>query len=134
MTMTTTLNNQGIDSVDPLPAAAKARGRELIDIHRRAGHLVAELSDGPAWVDADHITTRLIAEAEAVAATGAPVVAPAVPAVVRCRELAAAQGRLFRALKDDDGLDVGEAAVVRTRALLAELTEVAAGQRATVRR
>jgi hypothetical protein len=129
MTMTTVAPFNTVATVTPSPAASPVRSLELIDIHRRAGHLVAELSTGPAWVDADRITTRLIAEAQAVATLTAPADAVAAPAVVRCRELAVAQRRMVLALEDDDGFDVDETAVVRARALLAELAELGAGPR-----
>jgi hypothetical protein len=54
--------------------------------------------------------------------------------VDRCRELAAAQRRMILALEGDERFDADEAAVVRARALLAELAELGAGQRATLRR
>jgi hypothetical protein len=137
MTMTTatiSITNPGTPSVDRSPATAEALGLELIDIHRQAGPLVAELSTGPAWADADGITARLITEAEVIATRAAPAEPVTVPAVVRCRELAAAQRRMVLALEDDDRFDVAEAAVVRARALLAELVELTDGPRATLRR
>ena len=126
--------NTDTTPVDPSPVTSEDRRLDLIEIHHRAGHLVAELSTSPAWVDADPVTTRLIGEAEAVATATAPGAAVAPPAVVRCRELAAAQRRMVVALESDDGFDVGEGAVVRARALLAELAELAAGRRETLTR
>lgn len=133
-TTTTVPTHAAIIAVKPTSAEAPTRSVELVDIHARAGHLVAELSTGPAWDVADQITARLIAEAEAVATPGSPADAVVVPAVVRCRELAAAQRRMVLTLEGDDRIDVGEAAVVRARALLAELGDLASEQRGTLRR
>lgn len=136
MTMTTSTprTNPVTDPARPGAATASARRRELLEIHRQAGPLVAELSTGPAWAVSEQITVRLITEAATIANSHQPAESGSVPAVVRCRELATAQRRMVVALDADDGFDVGDAALVRARALLAELTDVAVGQRETLRR
>lgn len=111
---------------DSDPTDAASLRTELIDIHRRAGHYIAELSTGPDWFEADRITIRLIAEARAVTTPTDPVDAPDSPAIVRCRELAAAQQRMVVALEGDDAAPVDATAIVRARALLAELAELCA--------
>ena len=114
----------------PTPASSHADTEalrdELIDIHCRAGHFVAELSDSSAWVEADPITIRLIAEAHAIEGPATPVEPGDSPAIVRCRELACAQRRMVRSLDGDQPCDVDPTAVVRARALLAELAELCA--------
>ena len=87
---------------------------------------MAELSENPGWDEADPITIRLITEACAVSALPIPAHAQDVPAVVRCRELAAAQRHMVLALKGNGLADVDAATVVRARALLAELAELCA--------
>jgi hypothetical protein len=135
MTMTTdAITTPATPLVDRTSTVSEEHGHELVDLHCRAGGLVAGLADSPAWSDADRIVTRLTVEAEAVARLTAPGLPEAAPAVVRCRELAAAQRRMVRAIEGDDRFDVCEAALVRTRALVAELAELAGGPRATLGR
>lgn len=109
------------------PVDTEALRVELIDIHCRAGHFVAELSDSPtAWVEADPITSRLIAEAHAVHTPTTPANAGDAPAIVRCRELACAQRRMVLALEGNEQCSIDATTVVRARALLAELAELCA--------
>lgn len=96
---------------------------ELLRIHARAAAAVAELSESPIWIEAELLVTRLIAEADHLSDTPQTLAAGA-PAVVRCRELAVAQRRMTRALEGAGGTPVGQGAVVRARALLAELTDL----------
>jgi len=106
---------------------------ELMDIHLEAEALVAELSTSPAWTDADQIVERLVAEADGVSgATSVP--APSVPAVVRCRELGVAHRHLCAALSQPSAARVPEAAIIRARALLSELVNLADDTRATLPR
>jgi hypothetical protein len=115
----------------PVPLSSEDIHRELVDHHARAGQLIAELSDGPAWADTATILGRLVAEAAAIAGrTDAPEAGDR-PAVVRCRELAQAQRGMVVAL--DAGAIAGEDALIRSRALLAELGELADRTRATLR-
>jgi hypothetical protein len=113
-------------AIAPYLADTEAVRLELIQIHRRAGHLIAELSTAPAWIEADRIAIRLIAEARSVAGTAARFDESDIPAVVRCRELGAAQRRLVGALRGDERLHIDATAVIRARALLAELSELCA--------
>jgi len=113
-----------VTEVDLSPADTQALAVDLIDIHCRAGHLVAELSENPGWDEADRITSRLISEADAVATRTAPAPALDAPAVVRCRELAAAQRHMVLALDGNGPADIDTTTVVRARALLAELAEL----------
>lgn len=115
-------------------AVAEHRGDELVDIHGQAGQLVAELSEGPVWADADVIVIRLIAEADSVAGSALGSSADGVPAIVRCRELAFAQRRMVAALGERAGHGAAEAEVFRARALLAELGELTGRSWATLRR
>jgi hypothetical protein len=129
MTMTVNPINF-VAEFDSSPVDTEALTIELIDIHCRAGHFVAELSERPGWADADLITIRLIAEAYAVATPTVPAHAVSAPAVLRCRELAVAQRRMVIALEGHGLADVDVATLVRARALLAELAELCA----TIRR
>jgi hypothetical protein len=127
MTMTVDPINV-VAELDSSPVDSEALAVELIDIHCQAGHFVAELSEQTGWAEADRITIRLIAEAYAVATPTVPAPVPNAPAVVRCRELAAAQRRMVLTLESDRLVD--ETTVVRARALLSELAELCA----TIRR
>ena len=113
---------------------AEGHNTELIDVHRRAGLLVAELSDGPIWVDAVALVDRLVAEAATVARCAPRSADGERPAVVLCRELAVAQRQMVAAIEAGSANGADEAAVVRTRALVAELGELAARSRATLPR
>ena len=113
--------------------AADRHRAELIEIHARAGVLIADLSPGPSQSAASALIVRLIDEAGQVIGDDRRPVALDVPAVVQCRELAIAQRRMVATLDRGDALAT-ESAVVRGRALLAELTELAAQHRATLHR
>ena len=109
------------------PQAAVAS--ELIQTHLRAGQLVAGLSASPVWARADRLVARLVTDAEEIAAvrlgrSPVPTATGSVPAVVRCRELAMAQRKLVAAIEAPGGPVGLDAAVVRTRALVAELAEI----------
>lgn len=121
-----------ISPIDPAtdlysgPVDPEALAAELINIHCRAGHFVAELSESPGWGEADLITIRLIGEAHAVAGQTFTADALDTPAVVRCRELASAQRRMVLALEGNDLDCVDATTLVRARALLSELAELCA--------
>jgi hypothetical protein len=89
------------------PAARPAHGAghaELRTAHVEVAHSIAgmELDDYRLWGRMDPVVARVVSEAYEVTAalTGQPAATPAtgVPPVVRVRELASAQARLFTAL------------------------------------
>lgn len=123
MTMTISSIDPG-DNLDSTTVDAAAVAVELIDIHCRAGHYVAELSESSLWVEADDLTIRLIAEASAIAGPIVRAQAEDVPAVVRCRDLAAAQRCMVAALDGIGLVNVDAGALIRARAILAELAEM----------
>lgn len=133
MTITTS-SHPVVPIIEHRPVPALPAGEELADIHRRAGVAIAELSTGPGWASADQVVARLIADADRLAGGDQPATDVDVPAVVRCRELASAQGRLFAVLARPSGAPVPEAAVIRARALLAELVQLVGDHRATLGR
>lgn len=105
----------------------------LTRIHAAAGALVAELSTSPFWAGAESIVGRLIAETGHVGPPSGTLV-PTAPAVVRCRELAVAQRHLMATLERTGGDGLGHDAVVRARALLAELAEPTSAARGRLHR
>ena len=102
---------------------------ELLDTHRRAGFIVATLSeDANRWSLAEPLAARLVAEADHLTGRAVTARQATVPSVVRCRDLAVAQRRLTAALAEEEARPAVlavEQSLVRTRALVAELAELA---------
>ncbi len=137
-TLITTRSGGGQADITETPTWETAgTARSLLDAHRSAGPLVADLSEQPdRWAAVEPIIVRLIAEASTIAsqaggdptAAGQPAPEGTVPAIVRARELGVAQARLLALLTRTTPLDsrlaheVGHS-VVRVRALVAELHE-----------
>lgn len=134
-TLTTTHDAAPRTTITPTSAGdSTAITTNLLEAHRAAGRLVAELSErSEIWSDVDPIVQRLIDETEIVAhrvpsERDAAPTAGSAPAIVRAREMGQAQARLLEALdhvpSDDPILadDLGRS-LIRVRALAADLAE-----------
>lgn len=129
--MTITSNSiTAIDDVDAPVLDVATITPELIDIHRRAGHHVAELSESSLWAQAEASTIRLIIEASAIAKPEVATPAEDAPAVVRCRELAHSQRHMVAALNGIGVINVDAGTVARARSILDELAQLCATIRA----
>ena len=134
-TLTTTHDAAPRTTITPTSTGdSTATTIDLLEAHRAAGRLVAELSErSEIWSDVDPLVQRLIDEAEIVARRvpterDAAPTANSVPPIVRAREMGQAQARLLEALdhaRSDDPIladDLGRS-LIRVRALAADLAE-----------